>query len=125
MTSRHQIPTHLNVEDRAIFGLTVRQVAYLVVGCAGAYNLWTLFPDWPDAARLGIAVVCLLAAALVALVRPAGRGLEQWVFVVLHYAAVPRRSAWRPGEPDAALWRPREVAWAETAPWVSWAEDRP
>ena len=55
MTNRHQIPTHLNVEDRAIFGLTVRQVGYLVVGCAGAYNLWTQWPDWPDAARLGAA----------------------------------------------------------------------
>ena len=125
MTNRHQIPTHLNVEDRAILGLTVRQVSYLVVGCAGAYSLWSQWPDWPESVRLGLVAACLLAAVIVALVRPAGRGLEQWVFVALHYAAVPKRSAWRAREPDPARWRPRDVAWAQTAPRVSWAEDRP
>ena len=34
---RHEIPTHLNVEDRALFGLSVRQLALLLAGCAAAY----------------------------------------------------------------------------------------
>lgn len=123
MTHRHQIPTHLNVEDRAILGLTVRQVSYLVAGCAGAYGLWSHWPDWPESVRLGVAALCLLTALIVALVRPAGRGLEQWAFVGLHYAATPKRGAWRPREPDPAIWRPRAVAWAESSPRVTWAED--
>ena len=125
MARRHEIPTHLNVEDRAILGLTVRQISYLVVGCAGAYSLWTQWPDWPDVVRLTMAGACLLAATVVALVRPAGRGLEQWVFVALHYSATPKRGAWRVREPDPAAWRPREVAWAEIAPRVAWTEERP
>ena len=33
--ARHEIPTHLNAEDRAFYGLTARQLMWLTVGCAG------------------------------------------------------------------------------------------
>ena len=44
---RHEIPTHLDVEDRAFYGLTARQVMWLTVGCAGGYGLWAQWPDLP------------------------------------------------------------------------------
>ena len=40
-SGRHEIPTHLNVEDRAVYGLSVRQLTYLVAGCSGAYGVWS------------------------------------------------------------------------------------
>ena len=35
---QHEIPTHLDVEDRAILGLTMRQLMTAAVGAALAYS---------------------------------------------------------------------------------------
>jgi hypothetical protein len=116
----HEIPTHLNVEDRAFYGLTARQVMWLTVGCAGGYGLWAQWPGLPGGLRLALAGVCVALALVLALVRPYGRGLDEWAFVVLHYAAIPKLSLWRPREPAPAAWRPAGPQWAELAPRVSW-----
>jgi hypothetical protein len=121
---RHEIPTHLNVEDKAFFGLSVRQVMYLTSGLAGAYALWSQWPDLPAVARLGPAAACVLQALAFALVRPRGRGLEEWAFVALHYAATARASVWRPREPDPADWRPSGARWEELAPRLAWEGER-
>ena len=120
--TRHEIPTHLNVEDRALFGLSVRQVAFLVAGCAAAYAAWDALPDAEPGLRLGLAAAVLLAAAAFALLRPGGRGLELWALALARYAASPRRRAWGVPEPDPERWRPRPAAWAELAPRLAWRE---
>lgn len=120
---RHEIPTHLNVEDRAFYGLSARQFTYLIVGLATSYGLWNQWPDLPVAVRLALAVACFALAAAVALVRPHGRGLEEWAFVLLHYAAAPKASVWRPREPDPVAWRPSATGWAELSPRPVWMAD--
>ena len=122
---RHEIPTHLNVEDKAFFGLSVRQVMVLTVGLSAGYGLWTGWPDLPPFLRGGLAAVGLLLATVLALVRPHGRGLEEWLFVALHYARTPKASVWRPREPDRAHWETSGGAWAEVAPRLSWKEQTP
>jgi hypothetical protein len=119
---RHEIPTHLNVEDKAFFGLSARQLMHLVVGLAGAYSAWSQWPEWPAEARVAIAATVFLCAAVVALVRPGSRSLEEWAIVALHYWLTPKRAVWRRPEPVVADWRPAEAAWAELAPRVAWAE---
>lgn len=98
----HEIPTHLNVEDAVFLGLAPRQLLALIIGLAGGYALWQQWPGLPAGLRAVLALAPPLAAALVALVRPAGRGLEEWAFVALHYAALPRAAVWRPDAPRAA-----------------------
>ena len=120
--ARHEIPTHLSVEDKAFFGLSVRQVMYLTLGLSGSYGLWNQWPDLILPFRLGAALAVFLLAATFALLRPGGRGLEEWAFVALHYLAVPRRSAWRPQEPEFADWRPRGADWEELTPRLAWQE---
>ena len=122
---RHEIPTHLNVEDKAFFGLTVRQVMHLTIGFAGAYAAWSQWPDLPAAIRLGLAGAGLLQSILLALVRPGGRGLEEWIFVALHYVALPKGSVWRPREPERADWRLSSGGWEAWAPKLAWKEERP
>jgi hypothetical protein len=122
---RHEIPTHLNVEDKAFLGLSARQLMHLVVGLAGAYAAWSQWPDWPGGARIALAGAIVLGAAIVALVRPGDRALEEWAIVALRYWATPKRAVWRRAEPVAADWRPAEAAWAELAPRVAWTEDGP
>lgn len=122
--ARHEIPTHLNVEDKVFYGLSVRQVMYLTIGCATGYALWNQWPELAFVIRLGLATACLAVATAVALVRPHGRGLEEWAFVALHYLAVPKASVWRPRTSDPARWRPADGRWAELAPQLSWASTR-
>src|SRR5262245_29924348 len=102
---RHEIPTHLDVPDTVFLGLTAGQALQLVLGLAAAYAAWDRWPDLAPGARLGLAAACVLAAAVLALVRPGRRGLAEWALVVLRYHLRPRRSVWRPAEPDPADWR--------------------
>ena len=97
---RHEIPTHLNVEDKAFAGLTMRQLMTAAVGLALAYGAASE-PPFPLPVRLIATGLILAGVALLALWRPAGRPLEDWAFVLLRYWAVPR----------IAVWRPRDIAW--------------
>lgn len=123
-SQRRQIPTHLNVEDKAFYGLSVRQFTYLTIGFATSYGLWNQWPDLPVAARLVLAAACFALAIALALVRPHGRGLEEWAFVVLHYVAMPKSGVWRPQDPDPTSWRPSASRWAELTPRLSWTPPR-
>ena len=96
---RHEIPTHLNVEDKAFAGLTMRQLMTAAVGLGLAYGVASE-PPLPMAIRFGAAGVVLVLVALLALWRPAGRPLEDWAFVLLRYWAVPRVAIWRPRRVD-------------------------
>jgi len=104
-TERHEIPTHLGVEDRAFYGLSVRQVMYLTGGFSLGYSLWTQWGDALPELRIAMAVTCALVAIILALVRPAGRGFEEWAFVVLRYLVIPHRARWSPAELDARFER--------------------
>lgn len=122
--SRHEIPTHLTVEDKAFYGLSVRQVMYLTSGFSLGYGLWNQATNLPSEVRAILAVTCALAATVFALVRPAGRGLEEWALVLLRFTAIPRVSVWRPRERDANSPVLSEGAWADLAPRPSWKETR-
>jgi len=91
---RHEVPTHLNIEDKAFAGLTMRQLMVAIIGLALAYAAMSEAP-LPLAIRLAAGGVVLLATAAVSLWRPAGRPLEDWVFVLLQYVSVPRIVVWR------------------------------
>jgi hypothetical protein len=122
MPRRHEIPTHLNVEDRAIYGLTIRQVMYLTVGGAGGYALWNQWPGLPLALRGAIVLPCLLTALILALMRPYGRGFDEWLFVALHHFAMARASVWRPRD-NHLIGSETESAWEELVPSLLWKED--
>jgi len=96
---RHEIPTHLNVEDKAFAGLTMRQLMTAAVGLGLAYGMASE-PPLPMAVRFTVAGVVLVLVALLALWRPAGRPLEDWAFVLLRYWAVPHVAVWRPRRVD-------------------------
>jgi PrgI family protein len=124
MPSRqHEIPTHLDVEDKLLLGLTMRQFLYVLVGSSGAYGLWEQSVSAPLAVRLAMAGACLIVAVALALLRPLGRPLEEWLLAGVLFASSPRSSVWQPCEPDPADWRPANAAWQELAPNLMWASD--
>ena len=113
--ARHELPTHLQVEDRLIAGLTVRQTLLLSAGLSVSYSLWrhlaglqlniqsALSPAHMAgltallalAVRLALAALPAGAFALVALARPADRPLEEWIVILLRYLALPKTFIWR------------------------------
>jgi hypothetical protein len=123
MRRHHEVPTHLNVEDKVLFGLTVRQFLYMLVGSSVTYTLWEQSAGLAEAARLGIGALFVIATLAFALLRPADRPLEEWFVAALVYAASSRRSTWQPVEPEATDWRPAAAGWQELAPSLTWADD--
>jgi hypothetical protein len=119
----HEVPTHLNVEDKVLFGLTVRQFLCLLVGSSASYALWEQAAPLGDMLRSAGAAVCVLATLAFALLRPSGRALEEWLAAALLFAASPRRAVWQPREPLPSDWRPAGGGWQELTPSLVWAEE--
>jgi len=120
---QHEIPTHLNVEDKLLFGLTMRQFLYVLVGSSTAYSLWDQTLLLPQPLHVGVPGACLLVAAALALLRPLGRPLEEWLLAGALFVASPRCATWNIPEPDVADWRPPTSAWQELAPDLVWATE--
>jgi PrgI family protein len=123
MIKHHEVPTHLNVEDKVLFGLSVRQFLYMLVGSSASYTLWDQAAMLGDAVRVAAVALSVCTTLAFALGRPAERPLEEWLVAALVYAASPKRATWRPREPDPAAWYPATGGWQELTPSLSWAED--
>ena len=107
MIPPHEIPTHLDVPDRAFLGLTVRQFVAIAVGLGCGFLALDVLGAPPG--LLGFAV-CAIAGACVAFIQPLGQPLEDWIFILVRYASSPRRATWRrAGRGDRGV-RLREVA---------------
>lgn len=110
LLQRHEIPTHLEVEDRILFGLTLRQGIILLLGATAGYFLFAqsgrIIADIhvPLALRIGLGLLPALVALAVALIQPAGRPLEDWFFAIVRYLTVPKQCVWSPRPlPDTLL----------------------
>ena len=121
--NHHEVPTHLNVEDKIVFGLSVRQFLYMLVGSSASYTLWQQAAATGDFVRVSLVALSLATTVAFALLRPAGRPLEEWLAALLVFAAAPRQSVWRPPEPDPADWRLQGASWQALAPSLAWVED--
>lgn len=123
MAMRHEIPTHLAVEDRVLGGLTMPQLLALLCGLCAAYALWQGCPAALARVRPALAGASLAGGAAVALLRPHGRGLLSWALVLARYLALPRVSVWRPCHAPV----PEDAAdqqWPALAPRLAWPADR-
>jgi len=93
MIPPHEIPTHLDVPDRAFLGLTVRQFVAIAVGLGCAFLALDVL-----GLPLGLLgfVLCAIGGACVAFIQPLGQPLEDWIFILVRYASSPRRATWQP-----------------------------
>ncbi|HEX8967820.1 MAG TPA: hypothetical protein VF937_08080, partial [Chloroflexota bacterium] len=66
----HEVPTHLDVEDKVLLGLSVRQFLYLLVGSSAGYTLWDQAVGLSDGPRAAVAAVSVGIAVAFALLRP-------------------------------------------------------
>lgn len=120
MALRHELPTHLAVEDRVLGGWSMRQVVVLLGGLSATYALWFQLSGLPQAVRTALAVAGVLVTLALALLRPAGRSVVAWTLVLLRYATRPKRCVWRP-RPQVAGAGGEDTVWAPLAPSLAWA----
>ncbi|MPZ49983.1 MAG: hypothetical protein GEU75_11930 [Dehalococcoidia bacterium] len=119
--NRHEIPTHLNVEDKAFAGLTMRQLMTVAMGLGLAYGASNQLP-LPMPLPVMAAAVVLAAVALAALWRPAGRPVEDWAFVLLRFWAIPRVAVWRVRRLDPAR-RAKNETYEVVLPEPAWSNE--
>ena len=122
MQMHHEVPTHLDVEDKVLLGLSVRQFLYLLVGSSAGYTLWDQAVGLSDGPRAAVAAVRVGIALAFGLLRPAGRPLEDWLVAALVYMGSSKRSTWRPPEPDPSDWYPSSGEWQALRPSLDWVE---
>jgi len=101
MQTTHKVPTHISLPDKVVFGLTARQLLLLLIGCSLGYNLWLHLGALEGLAlpgqvlRIGLAMVPVSVAAVLAMISIADRPLEVWLLVLVRYWQRPRVYLWR------------------------------
>lgn len=101
----HEIPTHLEVADKLVFGLTARQALVIGLGlCLGyvgfqqTHLTLSALGDWslPLPLRMGSGLLPVAGGVLLAWFHPLDRPLEVWVLVWLRYQTMPKIYLWHP-----------------------------
>jgi hypothetical protein len=120
----YELPTHLDVQDTLLFGLTARQLVRLAVGASIAYAIWNQTAALPPALRGTLTVGAAIIGLLLALLQPGGRPLDQWLFAALQFCLLPRRRLWR--RDSAAGLQPTDASrgWADLQLQPAWTSVR-
>src|SRR5579859_5925156 len=108
--TRHEIPTHLEVEDHLLGPLTTKDAMYLLVGAAAVYGVWTS-AALPIALRSLLAGGAAAAAILFALVKLGGRPMDAWLCSGLAFTATAKRALWRPRPGTPTRRAPSDARW--------------
>ncbi len=89
----HEVPTHVQAEDRVLLWLTFPQIVAVVAVCAVAYGAYRYFPVGPAEFRLGVAVLLGVLGIAMTVGRVGGRGLPLVVADLLKFNLGARRYA--------------------------------
>ena len=89
----HEVPTHVQAEDKVLLGFTFPQIVAVVAVCAVAYGAYRYFPIGPAEFRLGIAIVFGIAGIALTVGKVGGRGLPLVVADLLKFNLGARRYA--------------------------------
>ena len=71
----HEVPTHVQAEDKALLWFTFPQIVAVVATCAVGYGVYRYFPFGPSGLKLGIAILLGLVGIAMTVGKVGGRGL--------------------------------------------------
>ena len=94
----HEVPTHVQTEDKVLLGFTFPQIVAVVGVCAVAYGVYSYFPFGPSEFRLGIAIVLGITGIAMTVVKVGGRGLPLVAADLLKFNLGARRYAGAPAQ---------------------------
>ena len=87
----HEVPTHVQAEDRVLLWFTFPQVVAMVAVCALSYGAYRYAPVGPSEVRMAIAIVLGLAGIAVVVGKVGGRRLPLVAADLLKYRLGARR----------------------------------
>ncbi len=93
----HEVPTHVQAEDKVLLWFTFPQIVAVVAVCAVAYGAYRYFPLGPSEFRLGIAILLGVLGIALTVGKVGGRGLPLVAADLLKFNLGARRYA---GSPD-------------------------
>ena len=94
----HEVPTHVQAEDKVLLWFTFPQIVAVVATCAVAYGVYRYFPFGPSEFRLGIAIVFGIAGIALTVGKVGGRGLPLVAADLLKFNLGARRYAGAPAQ---------------------------
>ena len=86
----HEVPTHVQAEDRVLLWFTFPQIVAMVAVCALSYGVYRYAPLGPSELRMGLAVLFGLFGIAMVVGKIAGRRLPLVVADLLRYRLGPR-----------------------------------
>ncbi len=89
----HEVPTHVQAEDKVLLWFTFPQIVAVVAVCAIAYGAYRYFPFGPMEFRLGIAILLGIAGIALTVGKVGGRGLPLVAADLLKFNLGARRYA--------------------------------
>ena len=92
----HEVPTHVQAEDKVLLWFTFPQIVAVVAVCAVAYGAYHYLPFGPMAVRLGIAVILGIVGIAMTVGKVGGRGLPLVAADLLKFNLGARRYAGSP-----------------------------
>ena len=92
----HEVPTHVQAEDKVLLWFTFPQIVAVVAVCAVAYGAYRYFPLGPSEFRLGIAIVFGTLGIVLTVGKVGGRGLPLVAADLLKFNLGARRYAGSP-----------------------------
>ena len=94
----HEVPTHVQAEDRVLLWFTFPQIVAMTAVCALAYGVYRYAPLGPSEVRMALAVLFGLAGLAVVAGRIGGRRLPLVAADLLRFGLGARRYAGPPAE---------------------------
>ena len=94
----HEVPTHVQAEDRVLLGFTFPQVVAMMAVCALSYGVYRYAPVGPSEVRMAIAVLLGLAGLVAVVGTIGGRRLPLVAADLLKYRLGARLYAGPPSE---------------------------
>ncbi len=92
----HEVPTHVQAEDKVLLWFTFPQIVAVVAVCAVSYGAYRYFPFGPMEFRLGIAILLGIAGITLTVGKVGGRGLPLVAADLLKFNLGARRYAGAP-----------------------------
>ena len=89
----HEVPTHVQAEDRVLLGFTFPQVVAVVAVCALSYGAYRYAPIGPSEVRMALAVLFGLVGVAMVVGKIGGRRLPLVAADLLKYRLGARRYA--------------------------------
>ena len=94
----HEVPTHVQAEDKVLLWFTFPQIVAVVAVCALAYGAYNYLPFGPMAVRLGITILLGVVGIALTVGKIGGRGLPLVAADLLKFNLGARRYAGSPLE---------------------------